>query len=79
MNLQAEKLEVVRMIIDTDDKTIISEVKALFKSRRKTSNKTKDIVEFYEGFRDSVREVKASIEGKTELKDAKTWLNELQD
>jgi hypothetical protein len=79
MNLQAEKLEVVRLILDTDDKTILGEVKSLFKDRRKVKDKEADLNEFYEGFRDGIREVKASIDGKTELKDAKAWLNELQD
>jgi hypothetical protein len=77
MNLQAEKLEVVRMILDTDDKNIISEVKSLFKSHSKISKKRVDLTEFYEGFKDGVHEVKLSLEGKAELKDAKTWLDEL--
>lgn len=79
MNLQAEKLEVVRMILDTDDKNIIREVKSLFKSRRKGVKKEASLDEFYEGFRDGVREVKSSLDGKVELKDAKTWFNELQN
>jgi hypothetical protein len=79
MNLQAEKLEVVRMILDTDDKNIISEVKSLFKNRHKGTQKESELAEFYEGFKNGIREVKSSMEGKTELKDAKTWLNELQD
>lgn len=79
MNLQAEKLEVVRMILDTDDKNIIREVKSLFKNRRKATKTDDSIDEFYDGFRDGVHEVKLSLDGKIELKDAKTWLNELQD
>jgi len=77
MNLQAEKLEVVRMILDTDDKKIISEVKSLFKNRNKVSKNQTDLNEFYNGFKNGVHEVKSSLDGKTELKDAKTWLNEL--
>ncbi|GAC1306626.1 MAG: hypothetical protein NVSMB24_17220 [Mucilaginibacter sp.] len=79
MNLQAEKLEVVRMILDTDDKNIIREVKSFLKNRRKGTGKEANLDGFYEGFRDGIREVKSSLEGKAELKDAKTWLNELQD
>ena len=79
MNIQAEKLEVVRMILDTDDKNIIRDVKSLFKNRRKEAKKETGLEEFYEGFRDGVREVKASLNGKVKLKDAKTWLDELQD
>ncbi|MCO5951024.1 hypothetical protein [Mucilaginibacter flavidus] len=77
MNLQAEKLEVVRMILDTDDKNIISEVKSLFKKSLKSNNKTAELDTFYDGFRDGIRDVKLSLEGKIELKDADTWLNEL--
>jgi len=77
MNLQAEKLEVVRMILDTDDKKIISEVKSLFKKSLKSNNKTAELDKFYDGFRDGIRDVKLSLEGKIELKDADTWLNEL--
>jgi hypothetical protein len=77
MNLQAEKLEVLKMILDTDDKNIISEVKSLFKNHRKTVNKNTDLDGFYNSFRDGIHEVKLSLEGKAELKDAKTWLNEL--
>lgn len=79
MNLQAEKLEVLKMILDTDDKNIIREVKSLFKNRRKATKKDVDLDEFYDGFKDGIHEVKSSLDGKTELKDAKTWLNELQD
>jgi hypothetical protein len=79
MNLQAEKLEVVRMILDTDDKNIIRDVKSLFKNRRGKVSKESNLEEFYEGFRNGIREVKSSLDGKVELKDAKTWLNELQD
>jgi len=78
MNLQAEKLEVVRMILDTDDKNIIRDVKSLF-NRRKEIKKDTNLEEFYEGFRDGVREVKSSLDGKVKLKDAKTWLDELHD
>ena len=77
MNLQAEKLEVVRMILDTDDKKIISAVKSLFKNRNKASKNQADLNDFYNGFEKGVKEVRSSLDGKTELKDAKTWLNEL--
>ena len=77
MNLQAEKLEVVRMILDTDDKNIISEVKSLFKNRNKVSKNQASLNGFYNGFKNGVQEVKSSLDGETELKDAKTWLNEL--
>ncbi|MEP6612754.1 MAG: hypothetical protein ABJA76_12740 [Mucilaginibacter sp.] len=77
MNLQAEKLEVVRMILDTDDKNIISEVKSLFKKNVKVDKKNLELDKFYNGFRDGIRDVKLSEEGKIDLKDADTWLNEL--
>jgi len=77
MNLQAEKLEVMRLVLDTDDKTILSEVKAIFKNRPKSKISKADA--FYDGFREGIREVKSSVDGKTELKDAQTWLDELND
>jgi hypothetical protein len=77
MNLQAEKLEVLKMILDTDDQSIISEVKSIFKNRKKAIDADNSLDEFYNGFRNGVREVKLSLEGKTKLKDVNTWLNEL--
>ncbi len=79
MNLQAEKLEVMRLVLETDDKAILGEVKALFKSRDKSKSDDKSLEKFYGSFRQGVREVKSSMEGKHELKDAKTWLDELHD
>jgi hypothetical protein len=35
MNLQAEKIELVKLILDTEDKNLIGEIKNLFKSREK--------------------------------------------
>lgn len=34
MNLQTEKLEIVRMLLSTNDQSLIREVKALFRSRQ---------------------------------------------
>ena len=79
MNLQAEKLEVVRMILDTDDKNIIKQVKSLFKNSKTIAAKNDDLKAFYDGFKDAVHEVKLSLEGKVELKDAENWLDELQN
>ena len=36
MNMQAEKIEVMKMIIDTDNSNIINSIKALFKKEKKT-------------------------------------------
>lgn len=79
MNLQTEKLRLVKMIIDTDDQDVIKEVKSIFESRSIVASGGDDMEEFYEGFRDGVREVKSSLDGKIELTDAKTWLDGLQD
>lgn len=35
MNLQAEKIELMKLILDTEDKTLIGEIKNLFKSQEK--------------------------------------------
>jgi hypothetical protein len=79
MSLASEKIELLRMIIDTDDKNLLCEVKALFTNRRKASNKDTEPDKFYKGFKNSIHELKLSLEGKAELKEAKTWLSELQD
>lgn len=52
--------------------------KRLVKSRHKSIEKEVNLVAFYERFKAGVQEIKSSMDGKTELKDAKTWLNELQ-
>jgi len=76
MNLQAEKLEIVRMILDTDDKKIIQQVKSFFNSTKASANQS-ELDDFYNGFKKGIHEVKLSLDGKTELKDAKNWLDEL--
>lgn len=68
MNLQAEKPEVLKMILDTNDKSIISEVKSIFKNHKKVIEKNGTLREFYDGFRDGAREVKSSLEGKNRTK-----------
>ena len=35
MNIQAEKLELIKMLLETDDKTIIEAIKNIFKSQKK--------------------------------------------
>ena len=35
MNLQAEKIELVKMLLDTEDKTLIRDIRSLFKTREK--------------------------------------------
>ncbi len=35
MNLQAEKIELAKLILDTEDKSLIGEIKKLFKSRER--------------------------------------------
>jgi hypothetical protein len=33
MDIQAEKIELVKMLLDTEDTTLIEQIKALFKTR----------------------------------------------
>lgn len=40
MDLQAEKIELVKLILDTEDMNLIGEIKSLFKSREKDFWKT---------------------------------------
>ena len=74
MNLKAEKLEVIGLILNTNDK-VVSKAKALLK-RDKALKKDSRLAEFYDRFRSGIHEIKSSLEGKTELKDAQTWLAE---
>lgn len=62
MNLQAEKIELVKLILDTEDINLISEIKSLFKSRE---------VDFWETLPEHV---KAGIrEGQEELRNGKYY------
>ena len=79
MNLPAAKLELVKMILYTNDKNIIREVKTLFKNQFKVTKKTTDLDEFYEGFTNGIKEIKSARDAKEKLKNAQSWLNELQD
>lgn len=35
MDMQSEKLELIKMLLDTDDKTIIDAIKNIFKAQKK--------------------------------------------
>ena len=35
MNLQAEKIELAKLLLDTEDETLVQQIRALFKSRKK--------------------------------------------
>lgn len=48
MNIQAEKLELVRMILDTDNPSILSSIRRIF-----TSSKN---VDFWDGLSESLKE-----------------------
>ncbi|WP_413999515.1 hypothetical protein ACMDB5_02865 [Flavobacterium sp. W1B] len=39
MDIQSEKLELIKMLLETDDKTIIETIKSILKSERKNSFK----------------------------------------
>ena len=58
---------------------ILDKIKALFINNQESIEENPDLTEFYEGFRNGIREVKAAIDGKIQLKDARTWLAELED
>ena len=75
MNLQEEKIDLVRLLLDTDDKNLIQEIKGIFEAYKSKENT--ELRGFYENFRESVREIKQYQDGKNPLKDAKDWLNEI--
>ncbi len=77
MNLQAEKIELVRLVLDTDDRYLIQELKALLKSSNQAKENSQDLDCFYENFRSAVREIKHNSEGNIHLREAKDWLNEV--
>lgn len=77
MNLQEEKIELVRLVLDMDDENLVREIKALLEGHYKSKEKSPDVSVFYDGFRESVREVKQSQDGQNQLKDAKEWLDGL--
>ena len=58
---------------------ILDKIKALFINNQESIEENPDLTEFYERFRNGIREVKAAIDGKIQLKDARTWLAELED
>lgn len=62
MNIQAEKLELVRMILDTDNPGIISAIKRIFKNSRKS--------DFWEKLPQSCKD--EILEGISDVENGKT-------
>jgi hypothetical protein len=58
--------------------SILDKIEALFADNREPIEENPDITEFYERFHNGIREVKAAIDGEIQLKDARTWLAELE-
>ncbi|PWG82109.1 hypothetical protein [Pararcticibacter amylolyticus] len=75
MDLQAEKLQLVKMVIDTEDRSLIRDLITLFKSRSKAESE--NVEAFYDGFREAVHEIKLAKEGKIKPLSLKDALNEL--
>lgn len=75
MDLQAKKLELVKMVINTEDGSLIRDLIAFFKSRSKAGDE--NIQEFYDGFREAVQEIKLAKEGKVKARSLKEAMNEL--
>jgi hypothetical protein len=75
MNLQAEKIQLVKMILDTDDKGLLKAVRSVFKE---SNIKPKDVTaEVAKGVEVAMKEVKQHLEGKVKLRSAKDLLDEL--
>lgn len=64
-------------MLDTDDVNIIRKIKEYLKNPNESIETSGDLDDFYENFRDAIREIKNNQEGKSQLKDAKDWLNEI--
>ncbi len=75
MDLQAEKLELVKMVIDTEDRSLIRDLITLFKSRSKAESE--NVQSFYDEFREAVHEIKLAKEGKIKALSLNDALNEL--
>ena len=58
-------------------KNIINKGLPLSVQTTKAANKKSNLNVFYDGFRDGIREIKLSLDGKTVLKEAKTWITEI--
>jgi hypothetical protein len=55
----------------------VKKIKTCFNNRRKSIKQHRQLGNFYNRFRNGIHEVKSSIDGKAELKDAKAWLSSL--
>ena len=76
MNLQVEKIQLAKMILDTDNKGLLKAVKTVFKEweTEQSSDMTKSIAKSIEA---GMKEVKLAEQGKIKLMPAKDLLNEL--
>ncbi|UEG53530.1 hypothetical protein LLH06_00880 [Mucilaginibacter daejeonensis] len=75
MDLQAEKIQLVKLILDTDDKSLLKAVRSVFKE---ATSQPKDITsKVADSIGSGMNEVKQHLDGKTELRSAKDLLNEL--
>ena len=76
MNLQAEKIQLAKQILDTDNKSLLQAIKSLFNNWEEQSSLdvTSSVAKSIEA---GLKEVKLAKKGKVKLKLAKDLLNEL--
>ncbi len=75
MDLQAEKIQLVKLILDTDDKSLLKAVRSVFKEG---TTHTKDLTsKVADSIGAGMSEVKQHLDGNTELRSAKDLLDEL--
>jgi hypothetical protein len=76
MNLQVEKIQLAKKILDTDNKSLLKAVKTVFKEweGEQQSDITTSVAKSIEA---GMKEVKHASQGKVKLKSAKDLLNEL--
>ncbi len=75
MDLQAEKIQLVKLILDTDDKSLLKAVRSVFKEA--TSQPADITSKVADSIGSGMNEVKQHLDGKTELRSAKDLLSEL--
>jgi len=76
MNLQAEKIQLAKLVLDTDNKKILQAIRALFKSTDVAeSPATSESVA--KSILAAMEEVKLYEQGKIKLRSAKELLDEL--
>ncbi len=77
MSIEAEKIRLVRIMLDTNDKKLIKEMKTLVSKHTVLPDSEKEKEKFSNMMSDAMNEIKLHREGKTDMQTASEFLNEL--